>query len=157
MRKPKAPMQMIPPGTYKAKIVEAELARSMQGNKMIRVVYETEYGDRVISHISLLPQAIWRLKKLLHSVAITKNKTGDYTFNFDTDDLLNRELMIIVGTASYQGRIYNQVQAEFRITDEILNDIQNKELSKIDMREILKVAFNGIDENSLDNLLAVIR
>ena len=142
-------MNLIPSGTYQAKIVEADLCKSRAGKDMIRLLYEIlDTGQQVFSFVSLQPQATWRLRKLLDAIGISGN-------SFDTEALHGRELTIAISRELFQGRYYNKVVTEF--AEHTAETIQSLKRDNIEMPDILREIFAGIDENSLANLLLALK
>jgi hypothetical protein len=81
----------LPDGRYRLRVVDAQLTTSRAGHPTLRLLLHVAHGPYaghpVTCCYSLLPQATWHLRRLLHAVAVAP--TAD---ELDTADLVDAVL-----------------------------------------------------------------
>ena len=92
-------------GTYTAKIESIEEEESSEGNPMLsmkfRVTGKKGKGVLLYHNISLLPQALFRLRQLYEAIG---EEWQESVFDIDLDDLVDKELKIRVVNETYEGK-----------------------------------------------------
>jgi hypothetical protein len=89
-------------GTYVAEIASAEEKESSEGNPMLLIKWKVK-GKNVtlFDNISLLPQALWRLKTMLEAIDI---EVPDSAMDVDLDDLESQSCKLEVTNETYEGK-----------------------------------------------------
>jgi hypothetical protein len=75
-------------GIYGATIDKAEEGESDQGNPVLNLQYKLKNGARLYDNLSLLPQALWKLKTLLE---VTGMDVPDGEMELDVADLIAKK------------------------------------------------------------------
>jgi Protein of unknown function (DUF669) len=93
-------------GTYAAEITKAESTESSEGNPMIVVSWVVTDGPKKgtklnYDNISLLPQALWKLKALLEALGV---EVPDSSLSVEESDLVGGECSIEVTNETYAGK-----------------------------------------------------
>jgi len=114
--------QPLPEGVYDLLIKSAEQKTSSKGNQQIQVVCEVmdgEYaGKRATVWYSLLPNSTWKLDRLIDTLGIKRQPTGEFgpdgkeILAFDPDDLIERVVRYTVKQREYQGKVNNDFADE---------------------------------------------
>lgn len=102
-------------GTYAAAIDSAEEDESSEGNPMLKLTHKLKNGAKLFDNVSLLPQALWRLKTLLECIG---EEVPDGEYELDPADLIGKELMIEVTNEKWQGKDRPKVTGYGTIEDE---------------------------------------
>jgi len=91
-----------------------EITKSSTGNQMIKTIYkpnEAVHADmgkrKIFDNFSLLVEAGWKLKAMLEAAqvphaAIPRQEKGAFEIDFDTQDAVNRDLIISLEQETYQ-------------------------------------------------------
>lgn len=89
-------------GTYVAEIASVEEKESSEGNPMILVKWKVK-GKNVtlFDNLSLLPQALWRLKTMLEAIGVD---VPDSAMDVDLDDLEGQSCKLEVTNETYEGK-----------------------------------------------------
>lgn len=89
-------------GTYVAEIASAEEKESSEGNPMVLVKWKVK-GKNVtlFDNLSLLPQALWRLKTMLEAIGV---EVPDSAMDVDLDDLEGQSCKLEVTNETYEGK-----------------------------------------------------
>lgn len=89
----------IPAGTHLVTVVEAEIKQSAKsGNNYLSLKYEDTEGNTAYDTLTLVPQAMWRVKLFLDAVFATDFQDK---IDLNTDNLLNKRLIIKVEDEEY--------------------------------------------------------
>lgn len=92
-------------GDYIAVIHECKLAKSKEDNDMLKVQWKitskTAKGAIVFDNVSLLPQALWRLKTILECIG---EEVPDGALELDPSDLEGKEARIEITNEKYEGK-----------------------------------------------------
>lgn len=95
-----------PDGEYQAEIFEAELEESKAGNPMIvakwKITQGKYKGTTIYDQISLVPQALWKLKTLLEVLAVDAQE-DDVEASEYVSEIMEKEATIIVKNETYEG------------------------------------------------------
>jgi len=95
-----------PDGYYNAEITSAELQESSTGNPMIAAkwkILDGKYkGVTLYDNISLVPQALWRLKTLLEAVGIDAQEEDVHAEEY-AEELVGTSANITVTNEKYEG------------------------------------------------------
>ena len=95
-----------PDGTYEAEIISAELEESSSGNPMIVAKWKITDGKfkgvQLFDNISLVPQALWKLKTLLEALGIEPQEE-DVAASEYASEMLEKGATIIVTNEKYEG------------------------------------------------------
>lgn len=95
-----------PDGEYQAEIFEAELEESKAGNPMIvakwKITAGKYKGTTIYDQISLVPQALWKLKTLLEVLGVDPQE-DDVEASEYVSEILEKEATIIVKNETYEG------------------------------------------------------
>jgi len=111
--------EAIPKGTYKAKITDGEIRESGPNAKNPGAQYinweftiqEGEYTSRKQwLNTSLLPQALFSLKGLLEATGRFTQDQLDGDLDFEIEDVLGSDVVIVVNTREYEGEMRNDVK-----------------------------------------------
>ena len=96
----------VPDGEYLAEIVSCELEESSAGNPMLHLqwkVSEGKYsGAKIHENISLVPQALWKLKTLLEVLEIDPQE-DDVGAEEYASELMEKSCTIIVRNEMFEG------------------------------------------------------
>lgn len=116
-------------GTYIGEVASVEEKESAEGNPMILVKWKIK-GKNVtlFDNISLLPQALWRLKTMLEA---TGTEVPDAAMDIDLDDLEGQSCKLEVTNETYEGkerpRVTNYVSLEDKGGDEGETEAEGEE------------------------------
>lgn len=95
----------VPDGDYVAEIHECKLAESKEGNEMLKIQWKISgpscKGAIVFDNVSLLPQALWRLKTLLECLG---EDVPDGVLELDPSDLEGKEARLEITNEKYEGK-----------------------------------------------------
>lgn len=95
-----------PDGEYQAEITSAELEESSAGNPMIVVKWKISEGKFkgvvLYDNVSLVPQALWKLKNLLEAVGIDPQEE-DVEAEEYANELLEKTATVLVTNETYEG------------------------------------------------------
>lgn len=95
-----------PDGEYTAEIMSAEIEESSAGNPMIvakwKVTVGKFKGTTLFDNISLVPQALWKLKTLLEALGIEPEEEDKDASEY-AEALLEQSGTIIVTNETYEG------------------------------------------------------
>ena len=108
--------EVIPEGSYMARIDKVETRKSQQDKAYLGINFVIVEGDQegrvVWQSISLEPRALWKLRQLLE--ALGHDLVGMQ--EVDTDDLLGQEVGINVTHEEYEGQVRHRVNSFFAAT-----------------------------------------
>lgn len=94
-----------PDGTYEAEITSAVEEESSSGNDMIvakwKILSGKGKGAVIWDNLSLVPQALWRLKGLLEALEV---EVPDGSMDLDLDDLIGQKSTVEVTNEDYDGK-----------------------------------------------------
>jgi hypothetical protein len=89
----------IPVGTHIVTIVEAEIKQSAKsGNNYLSLKYEDTEGNTAYDTLTLVPQAMWRVKLFMDAVFATDFQER---IDLNTDNLLNKKLIVKIEEEEY--------------------------------------------------------
>lgn len=95
-----------PDGEYQAEIIEASLEESSNGNPMIKAkikITEGKYqGVTMFDNISLLPQALFKLKSILVAVG-AEAQEEDVSVEDYIPEITEKTITIVVANETYEG------------------------------------------------------
>ena len=105
--------EVIPEGTYNARVFEAELRTSVNsGSPYINWTFRIDGGEydgrRLFFVTSLRKDALWNLKRTLKALRFEGNLDGQVDLG-DLDNFLGRQCRIVVGVEAYMGEQRNRV------------------------------------------------
>lgn len=93
-----------PDGTYRFSVVEAEKTESSEGNDMFKVKLKGLSGKAkgvgVFDNLSLLPQALWKVKGFIESLG----GEADGEVEIDPADWIGEEVTAVIINENYEGR-----------------------------------------------------
>jgi hypothetical protein len=112
-------------GTYVAEIASAEEKESSEGNPMILLKWKVK-GKNVtlFDNISLLPQALWRLKTMLEAIGI---EVPDSVMDVELDDLVGQSCKLEVTNETYEGKERPKVTNYLSLEDKGGEEAEEKE------------------------------
>jgi len=93
-------------GDHDVGIVEVVPGTNSKGNPNLRTVFETPDGAQIADWITILPQTQWRLRQLWEAAGLEFPNDGG---EIDTDDLIGRQVHIVVEEDTYQGTTRDKV------------------------------------------------
>jgi hypothetical protein len=67
------PWDDVEPGVYDVEIIDAEITLSSTGNETLFVRVELEDGNTALASFSMLPQAVWKLRKFLKALGFGRD------------------------------------------------------------------------------------
>lgn len=110
---PDSGFELIEKGNYDATVFKIELkTAASSGNPYLAFtlkLQDARYPDRqLFSNISLVPNALWKLKQTLKAIAPEINV--DAMADIDTDMLLGKECVVVVDQSLYNGEMRNNVK-----------------------------------------------
>lgn len=92
-------------GDYTAVVHKVEQKESKEGNEMLvvqwKITSKSSKGSIVYDNVSLLPQALWRLKTILECIG---EEVPDGVLELDPDDLVGKEARIEITNEKYEGK-----------------------------------------------------
>lgn len=128
----------IPDGTYPAEIIEVTEEESSNGNEQLKVVWQftggSVKGSKLFDWISLVPQALWRLRGMLETIGV---EVPDGVMNLDLDDLVGGAAMLEVTNEPYNGKKRPKVTgyASIEADEETAEDEESEETESEDESE----------------------
>jgi Protein of unknown function (DUF669). len=119
-----ADMGPIEPGTYPAKITEVEYKTSKSsGNPMIVPKFEIQVGDGKArtrqAYLVITGEGAFNFDQLLRATGFEdladqfKAKDGPKP-DFDTDELIGQELMVVIESDTYNGQLRDKIRSYLR-------------------------------------------
>lgn len=95
-----------PDGTYQAEITSAEVEESKAGNPMIVVKWKISEGKfsgtTIYDQLSLVPQALWKMKTLLEALEIEPQEEDVEASDY-ASEMVEKTATIIVTNETYEG------------------------------------------------------
>jgi len=112
-------MQAIAPGTYAGKILKVDYGMSAKGNPMLTITYELQVDGKARvrkGYHVITGEGAYGFDNLLRSTGFDaiadqyKAKDGEKP-SFDTDDLIGKELQIVIDSQLYNNELRDQIKS----------------------------------------------
>lgn len=102
-------LEVLPPGQYRAQITNAKVKAAKAGDSQViewelTIQDPAHQGRKLFINNSLKETALWNLKRLVEACGASFDASG-----FDTEQMLGKMLIAVVGQEPYQGRLVNRV------------------------------------------------
>jgi hypothetical protein len=120
--------EALPSGTYRCSVANGEVAVGKDsGQEYIKwtfIVQEGKYTNRNLwSNTTLQQKGLFNLKKLLKATGRFTDDDLAGDIDFEIDDVIGAQLMLVVGQQEYQDRITNQVRNFKPVSDEDVDSV----------------------------------
>jgi len=111
-----ASSEVVPEGRHPARVDKVEVRTSEQGNQYWGITFvltqEPLTGRVVWAPFMLEPQNLWKLRQLCDAIGIDLAGRRD----FDSDELIDQEVGVIVTHEDYQGQTRARVKGFYALT-----------------------------------------
>ena len=102
-------LEVLPPGQYRAQITNAKVKTAKSGDSQViewelTVQDPAHMGRKLFINNSLKETALWNLKRFVEAAGASFDATG-----FDTEQMLGKMILAVVGQEPYEGRVVNRV------------------------------------------------
>jgi len=102
-------LAVLPSGQYRAQVTNAKVKTAKAGDSQVieweLTVQDPAYqGRKLFMNHSLKETALWNLKRFVEAVGVSFDAAG-----FDTEGVLGKMLLLVVGQEPYQGRVVNRI------------------------------------------------
>lgn len=89
------------PGEYLGTVEEVTVETSQSNTEYLKWKFKLDEGGIAYYNTSLQPQALWNLRNLLEALGV---EVPNSALDIDMEDLLGRELMILIDLEEYEGK-----------------------------------------------------